>query len=152
MSKKLTFIEEAEIKGYLYRPLGILGNGFYGNGLFISLAEMEKLSKTGGVSADKLLGDDPQRINPEFFIKSEEKEIFHTNDILALYPDLKKHDFHNFLNRFKDVFLSQKLFTVVNRKRVFSKEAVNFIYSKLIKKEEENTKKRGRKVGKSENN
>lgn len=152
MSKKLTFIEEAEIKGFEYRPAGILGNGFYGNGAFISLSEMEKLTKTGGLTPDKSGDEDFKRINSDYFIKCENKDTYHTNELLDLFPDLKEHQLHNFLNRFKDVFLSQKLFTVVNRKRVFSKEAVRFIYTKLIKKEEPVTKKRGRRSNKVENN
>ncbi len=152
MSKKLTFIEEAEIKGYQYRPAGILGNGFYGNGSYISLSEMEKLTKTGGLMPDKLDPEEFKRINSEYFVKCEKKESYLTNEMLDLFPDLKEHQLHNFLNRFKDVFLSQKLFTVVNRKRIFSKEAVKFVYAKLIKKEEPITKKRGRRSTKIENN
>lgn len=152
MSKKLTFIEEAEIKGFHYRPLGILGNGFYGNGVYISLSEMEKFSKTGGFTPDQVGGEDFKRIDSDNFIKCENKESYLTNELLELFPDLKEHQLHNFLNRFKDVFLSQKLFTVVNRKRVFSKEAIKFVYSKLIKKEEPIVKKRGRRSTKVENN
>lgn len=152
MSKKLTFIEEAEIKGFHYRPNGILGNGFYGNGVFISLSEMEKLSKTGGVTPDQIVDEDFKRIDADYFIKCEKVDVYHTSELLALFPDIKEHQLHNFLNRFKDVFLSQKLFTVINRKRVFSKEAVRFIYNKLIKKEEPVAKKRGRRSTKVENN
>ncbi|HOV15395.1 MAG TPA: hypothetical protein PK771_14000, partial [Spirochaetota bacterium] len=70
MTKKLTFIEEAEFKGFRYRPAGILGNGFYGNGVFISLTEMEKMSKT---SRQPTSAEDANRtaINTDFFIEME---------------------------------------------------------------------------------
>ena len=38
----------------------------------------------------------------------------------------------------------------VNRKRIFSNEAVKFIYDKLIKKDKPTPKKRGRRAVKSE--
>jgi len=145
MVKKLTFIEEAEFKGFKYRPNGILGNGFYGNGMFISLSEMEKYTKT----YTSIINDENSQnavINPDFFIENETKEYFYTNDIIKLFPQLKEHDLHNFLNRYKDVFLSQKLYSLSNRKRVFTKEAVIFIYKRLIKKEEPVEKKRGRRA------
>jgi hypothetical protein len=145
MTKKLTFIEEAEFKGFSYRPNGILGNGFYGNGLYVSLTEMEKKSKTGGQAF--LNNDDDQlKINTDYFIESEAVEHFYTNDIIKLFGGVKEHQLHNFLNKFKDVFMSQKLFILVNRKRVFTKEAVKFIYNKLVRKEEPPVKKRGRKA------
>jgi len=145
MTKKLTFIEEAEFKGFKYRPNGILGNGFYGNGLFISLTEMEKKSKTGGQSLLNNV-DDQVTVNTDFFIECEGTEHFYTNDIIMLFDGIKEHQLHNFLNKFKDVFLSQKLFVMANRKRVFTKEAVKFIYNKLVRKEEPPAKKRGRKA------
>ena len=84
-------------------------------------------------------------INAELFIEYENKNNFLTKDILDLFPDIKEHQLHNFLNKHRDVFLSQKLFTIINKKRVYSKEAIKFIYNKLIKKEEPPIKKRGRK-------
>ena len=39
------------------------------------------------------------KINPYFFIESEDKIHFYTVDIVKLFPDLKEHDLHNFLNR-----------------------------------------------------
>jgi hypothetical protein len=147
MSKKLSFIEEAEFRGFKYRANGILGNGFYGNGLFVSLTEMEKYSKLYNSSPTQNSKENfLPRINPDFFIDSEKKEDFYTTDIIQLFPDLKEHELHNFLNRYRDVFLSQKLFSIINRKRIFTKEAVRFIYSRLIKKEEPIEKKRGRKA------
>lgn len=146
MTKKLSFIEEAEFRGFRYRSTGILGNGFYGNGVFISLTEMEKYSKAYNTIASQSPDGKIARINPDFFIECENKEHFYTVDIVKLFPDLKEHDLHNFLNRFRDVFLSQKLFTIMNRKRVFTKEAVKFIYARLVKKEEQQEKKRGRKA------
>ncbi len=151
-TRKLTFIEEAEIRGFHYRPLGILGNGFYGNGVFISLSEMEKITKTGSATPDQKNDDDFKRINTDYFIQAEKQDEFYTNELLMLFSDVKEHQFHNFLNRYKDVFLSQKLFTISNKKRVFSREAVKFIYSKLIKKDEPVVKKRGRRSNKIENN
>jgi hypothetical protein len=145
MVKKLTFIEEAEFKGFRYRPGGILGNGFYGNGMFVSLSDMEKYSKT----YTSVLNEETCKnaiIDPDYFIESEKKEYFYTIDIVHLFPQLKEHDLHNFLNRYKDVFLSQKLFSLSSRKRVFTKEAVIFIYKRLIKKEENVEKKRGRRA------
>jgi hypothetical protein len=144
MTKKLTFIEEAEFKGFKYRPNGILGNGFYGNGFYVSLTEMEKKSKTGGASLAN--NDEQLLINTDFFIESENIEHFYTNDIIKLFGGVKEHQLHNFLNKYKDVFMSQKLFILVNRKRVFTKEAVKFIYNKLVRKEEPPVKKRGRKA------
>ncbi len=146
MTKKLTFIEEAEFRGFNYRPNGILGNGFYGNGVFISLSDMERFSKTHN-SITENNENKFARISPEYFIESENKEYFYTIEIIQLFPDLKEHELHNFLNRYKDVFLSQKLFSLANRKRVFTKEAVKFIYKRLVKKEEQVEKKRGRRVG-----
>ena len=35
---------------------------------------------------------------------------------------------------------------MINRKRVFTKEAIKFIFNKMIKKEEPPAKKRGRKA------
>lgn len=151
MTKKLSFIEEAEMKGFCYRPMGILGNGFYGNGVYISLSEMEKINKTGGLTPDQEQDEDFKRINAEYFIKCEKKESYLTSELLMLFPDIKEHQLHNFLNRFKDVFLSQKLFTVINRKRIFSNEAVKFIYTKLIRKDKPAPKKRGRRSTKIEN-
>jgi hypothetical protein len=146
MSKKLSFIEEAEFRGFNYRPAGILGNGFYGNGIFISLAEMEKYAKTYSSVLSGNTDEFNELINPEYFIECENKNDFYTIDIIQLFPDLKEHELHNFLNRFKDVFLSQKLFSINNRKRVFTKEAVKFIYNRLVKKESSAEKKRGRKA------
>jgi len=145
MNKRLTFIEEAEFKGFKYRSGGLLGNGFYGNGIYISLTEMEKMSKsskqlTNAEDADRIA------INTDCFIEMEGKTLFYTNDVLKLFSGIKEHQLHNFFNKFKDVFLSQKLFIMVNRKRVFTKEAVKFVYNKLIKKDEPPTKKRGRKA------
>jgi hypothetical protein len=146
VSKKLTFIEEAEFKGFRYRPDGILGNGFYGNNLFISLTDMEKYSRFYNMQ-EQIEAENLPKINSEEFIACETKNHYYTNDIIDLFPDLKEHQLHNFLNRFKDVFLSQKLFTLNNRKRVFTKEAVKFIYNKLIRKEDDQKgKKRGRKT------
>ena len=145
MVKKLTFIEEAEFKGFKYRPTGILGNGFYGNGMFISLSEMEKYTKT----YTSIINDENSKnaiINPDYFIENEGKEHFYTIDIIKLFPQLKEHDLHNFLNRYRDVFLSQKLYSLISRKRVFTKEAVIFIYKRLIRKEEPVEKKRGRRA------
>ncbi len=146
MPQKLTFIEEAEFKGYKYRPNGLLGNGFYGNSCFVSLAEMERNSRMCKIDQEPPLDDDAPYINSEFFIECELKDNFLTTDIVRLFPTLKEHHLHNFLNRFKDVFLSQKLFTLSNRKRVFTTEAVRFIYAKLIKREETPVKKRGRRA------
>ena len=146
MVKKLTFIEEAEFRGFRYRSNGILGNGFYGNGMFVSLTDMERYSKAYNTILTEPIDGKIAHINPEFFIECEKVEHFYTNDIIKLFPDLKEHELHNFLNRFKDVFLSQKLFIINNRKRVFTKEAVKFIYNKLIKKEEPVEKKRGRRA------
>ncbi len=146
MSKKLTFIEEAEFRGFNYRPGGILGNGFYGNGIFVTLSEMEKYSKIYNAMVNQDSSDNIARINPEYFIECENKKYFYTIDIVRLFPDLKEYDLHNFLNKFRDVFLSQKLFSILNRKRVFTKEAINFIYTRLIKKEEPQEKKRGRRA------
>ena len=123
-----------------------MGNGFYGNNQFISLSEMEKLSKTFNISLDDSARGGDNRINPDYFIECENKRNFHTIDVVRLFPDLKEHDLHNFLNRFKDVFLSQKLFSIINRKRVFTIEAVKFIYTKLVRKEEPHEKKRGRRA------
>ena len=148
MSKKLTFIEEAEIKGFQYRPDGLLGNGFYGNEQFITLTEMEKLNKTGAKLT--VLAEGQKRINSDFFIESEEKYSFLTNELLKLFPDIKEHQLHNFLNKYKEIFQSQKLFSIENRKRIFSKEAVRFIYKKMIKKDEPSIKKRGRRSTKNE--
>lgn len=145
MSKKLTFIEEAEFRGFKYRPNGILGNGFYGNGMFISLSEMEKKTKTGGLGLNND-DDDSIRISTDYFIECEDVEHYLTTDIMRLFIGIKEHQLHNFLNKYKDAFMSQKLFILVNRKRVFTKEAVKFIYNKLIKKEEPPVKKRGRKA------
>lgn len=146
MSKKLSFIEEAEFKGFKYRPNGILGNGFYGNGVFISLSDMERFSKMYSSITSYMENEKIPKINDDFFIQCENKNEFMTNDIISLFPELKEHELHNFLNKFKDVFLSQKLFSIVNRKRVFTKEAVKFLYSRLIKKEEPIVKKkRGRR-------
>lgn len=146
MSKKLSFIEEAEFKGFKYRPNGILGNGFYGNGVYISLSDMERFSRIYNSINTYIENEKIPKINDGYFIQCENKNEFMTSDILALFPDLKEHELHNFLNKYKDVFLSQKLFTISNRKRVFTKEAVKFLYSKLIKKEEPVVKKkRGRK-------
>ena len=145
MVKKLTFIEEAEFKGFKYRPNGILGNGFYGNGMFISLSEMEKYTKT----YTSIINEENSKnaiINPDYFIENEGKEHFYTIDVIKLFPQLKEHDLHNFLNRYKDVFLSQKLYSLITRKRVFTKEAVIFIYKRLIRKEEPVEKKRGRRA------
>jgi hypothetical protein len=145
MVKKLTFIEEAEFKGFKYRPSGILGNGFYGNGMFISLSEMEKYTKT----YTSIINEENSKnaiINPDYFIENEGKEHFYTIDIIKLFPQLKEHDLHNFLNRYRDVFLSQKLYSLISRKRVFTKEAVIFIYKRLIRKEEPVEKKRGRRA------
>jgi len=146
MTKKLSFIEEAEFRGYRYRANGILGNGFYGNSVYVSLSDMERFSKTNnsitGDTKDKI-----GKINDDVFIANEEQEYFYTNDIVDLFPDLREHDLHNFLNRYKDVFLSQKLFSIINRKRVFTKEAIKFIYTRLVKKEEPiEKKKRGRRA------
>jgi hypothetical protein len=146
MSKKLTFIEEAEFRGFKYRPSGILGNGFYGNGLFITLSDMEKYSKAFNSSFEEHHEEIFGRINPDFFIDCEKKKQFHTTDVTRLFPELKEHDLHNFLNRFKDVFLSQKLFSILNRKRVFTIEAVKFIYNRLVRKEQPLEKKRGRRA------
>ena len=146
MSKKLTFIEEAEFRGFNYRPNGILGNGFYGNNVFISLSEMERFSKMYNSVINEETTNKLARINPEYFIECEDTEHFYTVDIIKLFPDLKEHDLHNFLNRFRDVFLSQKLFSMMNRKRVFTKEAVRFIYKRLVRKEEPVEKKRGRRA------
>lgn len=145
MTRKLSFIEEAEFKGFKYRPGGILGNGFYGNGVYISLTEMEKMSKTSSQPANAEAADRIP-INTDFFIESEGVELFYTNDVLKLFSGLKEHQLHNFFNKSKDAFQSQKLFVMVNRKRVFTKEAIKFIYNKLIKKEEPPAKKRGRKA------
>lgn len=146
MSKKLTFIEEAEFRGFNYRPNGILGNGFYGNGIFVSLTEMERYSKMYNSIISNEEASKMAKINPDFFIESEGKEHFYTNDLVKLFPDLKEHDLHNFLNRYKDVFLSQKLFSIINRKRLFTTEAVRFIYKRLVRKEEPVEKKRGRRA------
>jgi hypothetical protein len=146
MTKKLTFIEEAEFRGFKYCPNGILGNGFYGNGVFISLSEMERYTKMYNSIMNGESMEKTARINPDFFIECETKEFFYTNDIIKLFPDLKEHELHNFLNRFRHVFLSQKLFSISNRKRLFTQEAVRFIYKKLVKKEEPIEKKRGRKA------
>lgn len=147
MSRKLTFIEEAEFKGFKYRPNGILGNGFYGNGCYISLSDMERYSKASiNPGPQKNKDGEILRINSELFIENENKNNFFTKDILELFPDIKEHQLHNFLNKHRDVFLSQKLFTIINKKRVYSKEAIKFIYNKLIKKEEPPIKKRGRKA------
>lgn len=144
MPKKLSFIEEAEFNGFAYRPNGILGNGFYGNGHFISLSDMEKISKTSNFAA--LNKEDEMKINSELFIKYENRDSFITKDILDLFVDIKDHQLHNFLNKSKDAFMSQKLFKISNNKRIFSKEAIKFIYNKLIKKEEQPpVKKRGRR-------
>lgn len=146
MVKKLTFIEEAEFRGFRYRPSGILGNGFYGNGMFVSLSEMERYSKLyNSIITNNNEGRFPH-INPDFFIECENKYHFYTIDIVRLFPDLKDHDLHNFLNKYKDVFLSQKLFTIISRKRVFTREAVKFIYNRLIRREEVVEKKRGRRA------
>jgi len=147
MSKKLSFIEEAEFKGFQYRPNGILGNGFYGNGAFISLSDMEKFSKSSSYQ-NQSKKEDEVIINTDYFIKCEKKDDYLTKDIIDLFPEIKEHQLHNFLNKYKDVFLSQKLFTMVNKKRIFSKEAIKFIYTKLIKKEEPPVKKRGRRAHK----
>ncbi|OHD12458.1 MAG: hypothetical protein A2086_07330 [Spirochaetes bacterium GWD1_27_9] len=144
MTKKLTFIEEAEFKGFRYRPNGILGNGFYGNGFFISLTEMEKMSKTA--TQPPFQGLDKSLINTDFFIECEKIDHFYTHDIVKLFAGIKQHQIHNFFNKYKDVFMSQKLFVMINRKRVFTKEAIKFIYNKLVKKEEPPVKKRGRKA------
>lgn len=152
MGTKLSFIEEAEAKGFAYCPSGILGNGFYGNGVYVSLSEMEKINKTSSLTPDQEADEDFKRIDAGYFIACENKSSYLTAEILRLFPDLKEHQLHNFLNRFQDVFLSQKLFTVVNRKRVFSNEAVKFIYDKLIKKDKPVPKKRGRRAVKSEDN
>ncbi len=146
MPQKLTFIEEAEFKGYRYRPNGLLGNGFYGNNAFISLAEMERNSRMCKNDQEQPIEDDTPHINAEYFIECELKDNFLTTDIVRLFPTLKEHHLHNFLNRFKDVFLSQKLFTLSNRKRVFTIEAVKFIYAKLIKRDDPPVKKRGRRA------
>ena len=148
MSKKLTFIEEAEIKGFQYRPDGILGNGFYGNDQYITLTEMEKLNKIG--ASLTTLPENQKRINADFFIECENTRVFYTSDLLTLFPDIKDHQLHNFLNKYKEIFLSQKLFSLENRKRVFSRDAIKFIYKKLIKKDEPIIKKRGRRSTKSE--
>ena len=144
MTKKLSFIEEAEFKGFPYRPGGILGNGFYGNGHFITLSDMEKFSKSSNYQ-NATAKDDDLKINTTVFINFEGKDQFITKDILDLFPDIKDHQLHNFLNKYKEVFMSQKLFKIVNNKRIFSKEAIKFIYNKLIKKEEPPVKKRGRR-------
>lgn len=151
MAKKLTFIEEAEIKGFAYRPGGILGNGFYGNGVFVTLTEMEKINKTGMPTPDQST-EDLNRIDGKVFIENEGNNRFLTADIFKLFPDLKKHHLHNFLNRYYELFQSQKLFTVENRKRIYSQEAIRLIYKRLIKKEEEPVKKRGRRSNKIEIN
>ena len=143
MAKKLSFIEEAEFNGFLYRPNGILGNGFYGNGHFITLSDMEKINKTANHAA--LNREDEMKIDTDLFIRVENQEHFITKDILDLFMELKEHQLHNFLNKYKDVFMSQKLFKIVNNKRIFSKEAIKFIYNKLIKKEEPQPKRRGRR-------
>lgn len=145
MTKKLTFIEEAEFKGFKYCPGGILGNGFYGNGVYVSLTEMEKMSKTSSQPTSAEAAD-RVAINTDFFVELEGTDLFYTNDILKLFSGVKEHQLHNFFNKFKDVFQSQKLFVMINRKRVFTKEAIKFIYNKLIKKEEPPAKKRGRKA------
>jgi hypothetical protein len=144
MSKKLTFIEEAEFRGFKYRPNGILGNGFYGNNMFVSLSDMEKKTKTGTLNVNN--NEDSVKINTDYFVQYEDVEHYLTTDILKLFIGIKEHQLHNFLNKYKDAFMSQKLFILVNRKRVFTKEAVKFIYNKLIKKEEPPVKKRGRKA------
>ena len=144
MTKKLSFIEEAEFNGFKYRPNGILGNGFYGNGLFATLSEMEKNSKSYNLLISEKTDENNSLLNSEYFIESENKKYFYTVDITRLFSDLKEHDLHTFLNRFKDVFLSQTLCSIINRRRVFTKEAVKFIYTKLIKKEEHQEKKKGR--------
>lgn len=147
MSKKLSFIEEAEFRGFKYRPNGILGNGFYGNGVFISLSDMEKFSKMYNSIMSYTENEKIPRINDDYFIQSEGQTQFITTDLINLFPDLKEHDLHNFLNRYRDVFLSQKLFSIINRKRIFTKDAVKFIFSRLIKKEEPvEKKKRGRRA------
>lgn len=147
MTKKLSFIEEAEFRGFKYRPGGILGNGFYGNGVYISLSEMERFSKINNSFFTSIEKDNSAKINDDFFIQNEDNNFFYTNDIVDLFPELKEHELHNFLNRYRDVFLSQKLFSIINRKRVFTKEAVKFIYSRLVKKEEiVEKKKRGRRA------
>lgn len=146
MSKKLTFIEEAEFKGFKYRPKGLLGNGFYGNNVYVSLTDMEKYSRFYNMQ-EQIEESNIPKINSEYFIQCEDKEFFYTNDIIHLFPDLKEHQLHNFLNRYKDVFLSQKLFSMSGRKRVFTIEAVRFVFNKLIKNEDEpKTKKRGRRT------
>lgn len=143
MSKKLTFIEEAEFRGFKYRPNGILGNGFYGNNMFVSLSEMERYSKMYNSIISEDSAERMAHINPDFFIECEIKRHFYTIDLIRLFPELKEHELHNFLNRYKDVFLSQKLFSILNRRRVFTKEAVKFIYSRLIKKDKPVEKKEG---------
>ena len=85
------------------------------------------------------------KIDTDMFIRVENQEHFITKDILDLFMELKEHQLHNFLNKYKDVFMSQKLFKIVNNKRIFSKEAIKFIYNKLIKKEEPQPKRRGRR-------
>ncbi|MCG8572726.1 MAG: hypothetical protein MJB14_21550 [Spirochaetes bacterium] len=150
MSKKLTFIEEAELKGFKYCPNGLLGNGFYGNEMFITLTEMEKLNKIGAQINER--PSEQKRIDSLFFIECEGQSRFLTYDLLKMFPDIPEHKLHNFLNKNKEIFQSQKLFTMENRKRIFSIEAVKFIYKKMIKKEEPVVKKRGRRSTKSEIN
>jgi len=142
--KKLTFIEEIELKGFLYRPNGILGNGFYGNGVFITLSDMEKISKSS-LYLTSLVSKDMILVNTDKFVEYENLELFYTNHVLELFSGAKKHQLHNLFNKHKEAFQSQKLFTIKNRKRIFSKDAIKFIYDKLIKKEVTHIKKRGRK-------
>ncbi len=142
--KKLTFIEEVELKGFRYRPNGILGNGFYGNGIFISLSDMEKISKSS-LYLTSLVSSDVILVDTDKFVEYEAVELFYTNHILALFSGAKKHQLHNLFNKHKEAFQSQKLFTIKNRKRIFSKDAIKFIYDKLVKKDVPQLKKRGRK-------
>ena len=142
--KKLTFIEEVELKGFRYRPNGILGNGFYGNGFFITLSDMEKISKSS-LYLTSMVSNDTILVNTDKFIEYEGAELFYTNHVLELFSGAKKHQLHNLFNKHKEAFQSQKLFTIKNRKRIFSKDAIKFIYDKLIRKDVTQVKKRGRK-------
>ena len=82
MNKRLTFIEEAEFKGFKYRSGGLLGNGFMAMVYIYHLPRWKnvKIFKT----VDKCEDADRIAINTDCFIEMEEK-LFYTNDVLKLF-------------------------------------------------------------------
>ena len=137
MSDSLTFIDEAKAKDFVYLSNGVLGNGFYGNEIFVTLTEMEKLSS----NYISIIEQGYPKINSEAFLKFKNQEYFYTQEILGFFPTLKDHILSNFVNKNKISFISKNLLSMINGKRVFAKSSIKYIYEKLVKKDDMNLKR-----------